>query len=133
MIDCPLDQKTVEFCLQILFTAYKFTITFQRTKISIAEVIPALLNLFNTWIKLGQNKKFKPITNKSIDFFKIKFDYELNSNVSSASAILNTSKLQTLFWHSFSEYYLKNATNLLLNAINQTADKSTLPITKKNH
>ena len=62
----------------------------------------------------------------------MKFDYELNSNVYSALAILNTSKLQTWLWHSFSEDYLKNATNLLLNAINQTAYKSTLPIEKIN-
>ena len=131
MIDCPLDQKTVEFYLQILFPAYKFTITFQRTKSSIAEVVPAILNLFNIWTKLCQNKKFKPITEKSIEFFKMKFDYELSSDVYSASAILNTSKLNTWFWNSCSEDYINNAAGIMLNAINKTVENS-IPEQKKS-
>jgi hypothetical protein len=49
LTDCPFSLKKIEFYLQILLPAYKFSIGFQRTKTNIAEVVPSLLILFNTW------------------------------------------------------------------------------------
>jgi hypothetical protein len=95
----------VEFYLQILLPAYRFSIGFQRTKANIAEVLSSLLILFNTCNKLAQNKKFKPICLTMIESFKFKFDYELTSNVYLVSSVLNTSKLDLWYWKKFSESY----------------------------
>jgi hypothetical protein len=104
----------VEFYLQILLPAYRFSIGFQRTKANIAEVLPSLLILFNTYNKLAQNKKFKPICLTMIESFKFKFDYELTSNVYLVSSVLNTSKLDLWYWKKFSESYAEKVSKELI-------------------
>ncbi len=104
----------VEFYLQILLPAYRFSIGFQRTKTNIAEVLPSLLILFNTYNKLAQNKKFKPICLTMIESFKFKFDYELTSNVYLVSSVLNTSKLDLWYWKKFSESYAEKVSKELI-------------------
>ncbi len=111
MLSCPLSFEKTEFYLQILLPAYKFILGFQRTKSSIAEVIPGLLVLFNCWNNLAKNNKFKPICLKLIKCFEQKFDYELNSNIYIASAMLNVSKLKTWYWRSFSGEHFENIIN----------------------
>ena len=91
MIDCPLKIDQIEFYLQILLPAYKFSVG--CTKANIGEVVPSILILFNTWTKLSELTKFKSICEKFIKCFKKHFAYELQSNVYLVSALLNISKL----------------------------------------
>ena len=100
-LTCPVSFETIEFYLQILWPAYKFTIGLQRTQSNISEVIPSLLFLFKTWDSLAQNKEFKPICEKLVFCFKQKFDFELNSGIYSVAALLNTSKLKLWFSKPF--------------------------------
>ena len=107
--DCPLSFEMVEFYLQILLPAYRFIIGFQRTKANIAEVVPSLLVLFSIWNRLARNKRFKCICLKMIESFKLKFDYELKSNVYLVAALLNPSKLSIWYWKDFNEAYATDA------------------------
>jgi hypothetical protein len=99
----------VELYLQILLPAYRFIIGFQRTKANIAEVVPSLLVLFSIWNRLARNKRFKCICLKMIESFKLKFDYELKSNVYLVAALLNPSKLSIWYWKDFNEAYATDA------------------------
>jgi len=110
-----LTLEKVEFYLQILLPAYRFNIGFQRTKSCIAEVVPALLTMFNTWNKMSENVKYRTICEKLICCFRNKFEYELESSIYSVTALLNTSKLRIWYNRKFSEENVTIATNELVN------------------
>jgi len=101
--------------LQILLPAYRFNIGFQRTKSCIAEVVPALLTMFNTWNKMSENVKYRTICEKLICYFRNKFEYEIESSIYSVTALLNTSKLRIWYNRKFSEENVTIATNELVN------------------
>ena len=124
MDDCPLTLEKIEFYLQILLPGYKFSIGFQRTKSSIAEVLPSLLILFNTWRKLSLNPKYKTICGKLVTCFEEKFSYELNSNSYLVSALLDTSKLKIWYWKKYSEGYAAKASDALINEASDLLGKA---------
>ena len=76
--DCPLTFKMIEFYLQFLLSAYRFTIIHRKNTANILEVLPSILLKLNTWHKLSLKNKFKTICTTLIDCFKEVFDYELN-------------------------------------------------------
>lgn len=142
MKECPLKLSQIEFYLQILLPAYKFSIGFQRTKSNIGEVVPSILILFNTWTKLAENTNFKSICEKFIKCFKKHFDYELKSNVYFVAALLNTSKLNIWYWKNYAEdiafkakeELINVAFSLLdnLNALNNKSNNSSVRNTQKS-
>lgn len=123
--DCPLTKENIEFYLQVLLPAYRFTIVFQQTSANISQVIPSLLSLFNTWNKLALKKKYFSICNLLIDCFKNKFEYELNSNAYLVSALLNTSKLKYWYNESYSEHVVEKDTNAIVDVLKDYCIKRT--------
>ena len=124
--DCPLTFKNIEFYLQVLLPAYRFTIIFQRTSANISEVLPSILLILDTWKKLSEKKKFKTICKVLIESFTEKFHYELNSNVYFTSSLLNVTKLPLWYWKQFSSSYVSRAQNIILEIMEKYCLKETI-------
>lgn len=89
---CPVQIETLETYMKILKPAYDFSIGIQANHLSIADVIPALLFMFNTWEKMNLTSVPKNFCNLLIKAFKQKFKFELESPIYKVSFIINKSK-----------------------------------------
>ena len=71
----------MEKYIQILLTAYKLSILWQKCDSSIADVIPSLLKLINDSKGLDLKPEAKELCLFLIHFVKIKFKYEFSSEI----------------------------------------------------
>jgi hypothetical protein len=103
--EIPVTLETIEIYLQVLKPAYLFSIHFQGMNANISETIPSVLKLIQAYKKMkltGEPKKLAKLIIKSI---KHKFEYELNSHVYMAAAILKVNQLNTWIGRPFSKGY----------------------------
>ena len=54
-IECPIHYETLETYIQILMPAYTFTLGLQKSRSSIADIIPGVLRLIHIWNKMEIN------------------------------------------------------------------------------
>ena len=80
-LPCPINIETVEIYLQILTSAYKVSLGFQKNSSSISDLIPSFLKLLDIWAKLEVTPVAKRFCRLLISCVNHKFKYELNSSV----------------------------------------------------
>ena len=81
-VACPVDLDTIETYIQILKPAYLTTLGWEKNNTSIADVIPQVLFLIEFWTKMEiKNNEARELCYFLIHFIKIKFEYELGSQV----------------------------------------------------
>ena len=110
-----MSQEVCESYIQVLLPAYQFSLLVQKSKSSIGDVIPALLVTISKWEKMKLGGNLSLLVNYIIQEFKRKFDFELNSEIYNAAAILETSKLHHWHQRSFSMPHLKIGFSALTN------------------
>ena len=79
--EMPSFWKVVETYLQILASAYRVSLGFQKNSSSIADVIPSILKLQSVWETLNLSPTPRRFCNLLILTTQLKFDYELSSDV----------------------------------------------------
>jgi hypothetical protein len=90
--------------VQTLLPAYRFSIILQQTKSSIRHVKPLILIRFDEWKRVSLTSAAKQFRDFLIKAFEYKFDNELNSNVYTAAAALESASLVCWFRNEFSEH-----------------------------
>jgi hypothetical protein len=68
-LECPVDFETIELYIQVLLPAYYITLGWEKSRTSIADIIPAVLYLINAWNKI----EVKDFEVKELCYFLIHF------------------------------------------------------------
>ena len=120
-VACPVDLDTIETYIQILKPAYLTTLGWEKNNTSIADVIPQVLFLIEFWTKMEiKNNEARELCYFLIHFIKIKFEYELGSQVYHV-------KIYILNFETFSKnnfFFLKVASILRVSALNNWITRS---------
>jgi hypothetical protein len=88
-IVCPVDLKSIEIYLQILNSAYRIILGFQKNSSTIADVLPYLLQLIQIWNRLDVPPAPKRLCKLLIACLKYKFQVEFNSPAYKACSGVN--------------------------------------------
>jgi len=125
---CTVSQAEIEFYIELLLPAYRFTLLHQRNKAQIGEVIPSVNLIIKKYEQFAKNdKKKKPFCEALIKHIKIKFDYELNSNIYAVAAYLDSTQISEWSNKSFATELKQKARNALPDIANEmllTRDES---------
>ncbi|CAF1149830.1 unnamed protein product [Brachionus calyciflorus] len=90
---CPINLDVLELYLQILQPAFQFNLIMQKSKSSIADVLPALNIMLSKWNRMQVTGNYRELCDYLIAAFKHKFKDEINSSVYCVASLLNVSKL----------------------------------------
>jgi hypothetical protein len=77
---CSVDLRTVEIYLQILQPAYILSLQLQLNHLTIADIIPSVKKLIQTYIQMDLPETKKQLCNYLATALREKFYYELNSD-----------------------------------------------------
>ena len=81
-IICPIKLEIIKTYIQILMPSYFVTLGWEKNGSSIANVIPGVLYMINSWDKMEiKDNKARELCYFSIYFFREKFKYELESTI----------------------------------------------------
>ena len=89
---CPVKFEALEIWLQVLYPAFKFNLTLQRTTSTIADVLPLLQLMFTKWSRMELTPKYDTLRQNLIKSFEHKFKHELSSPVYHVATLFNVSK-----------------------------------------
>ena len=107
-IKCSITLAEIEFYIEILLPAYRFTLLHQRTAANIAEVVPTLQMLIKKYEQFAVDTKKRPFSEALIKHIKVKFEYEFESNIYAVAAYLTQLNYMIgVVDHLQSSYYLK--------------------------
>ena len=92
-LSCPVSFEVIEIYLQILLPAFQFNLVMQKTKFTIADVLPTLYIMLSKWKRMEMTGNYKSLCNNLIFSFKQKFKNEIESSVYTVASLFNVSKL----------------------------------------
>lgn len=98
---CPIKFEAIEIYMQILHPAFEFCLCMQYTSASISTVVPAVQIIISKLSRMILSPKYQPFVRNLIKAFKLKFDYELNSEVYAVASLLDINTL--LEWRTRSD------------------------------
>ena len=73
---CPVSLEVLELYLQILQPAFQFNLIMQKSKSSIADVLPALNIMLSKWNRMQVTGVYRQLCDNLIAAFKHKFKDE---------------------------------------------------------
>jgi len=76
---CPVTLAEIEFYIELLLPAYRFTLLYQRNAANIAEVVPTLQMLIKKYEQFAKDTKKRPFSEALIKHIKVKFEYEFET------------------------------------------------------
>ncbi|CAF1029887.1 unnamed protein product, partial [Brachionus calyciflorus] len=91
---CPALLIEIELYMQILLPAFQFNLIMQKSKSTIADVLPTLQIMISKWNRMKVSGNYRKLCDSLISSFKYKFDYELNSSIYAVASLINVSKLK---------------------------------------
>ena len=86
---CSVSLETVEIYIQILQPAYILSLQLQLNHSTIADVIPSVKQLINTYIQMELPETKRELCNYLVTALREKFYYELNSETYKVIGIFN--------------------------------------------
>ena len=86
---CSVSLETVEIYTQILQPAYILSLQLQLNHSTIADVIPSVKQLINTYIQMELPETKRELCNYLVTALREKFYYELNSETYKVIGIFN--------------------------------------------
>jgi len=69
---CPISLEEIEFYLQILLPAFQFNLIMQKTRSTIADVLPTLIIMISKWTRMNVVGKNKLLCNNLTEAFQYK-------------------------------------------------------------
>jgi hypothetical protein len=116
---CCQTKEEIESYLQILLPVYMLTNKLQKEKANISHVVPSILIVVYGYIDrmILENKEHESFKNFLVTYLLEKFQYELNSSIYLAAAILNISALKDWSHRSFSKIYFEKGISALVKNI----------------
>ena len=124
---CPVTLAEIEFYIELLLPAYRFTLLHQRNAANIGEVVPTVQMLIMKYEQFTKDKKKKPFSEALVKYIRIKFQYELDSNVYAVAAYLDTTQLHDWNNRSFAAELIHKAKTSLEDIANEMIFKRTQP------
>jgi hypothetical protein len=119
---CPVPIETIEYYLQILYPALKFSLILQRTTSTIADVLPAFNLMISKWEKMIElselGSRYKFLCRLLIEAFNKKFAIEINCPIYNVASLLNVAKMD--IW--LNRLDCRNIKELALPNINAVCD-----------
>ena len=117
---CPVSLAEIEFYIELLLPAYRFTLLHQRNKANIGEVIPSINLLIQKYEQLAKaDSKKKPFCQSLINHVKKKFSFELDSNIYAVAAYLDVASIQTWCNKSFASSVIFKARKHLVDVVEE--------------
>ena len=130
---CPVSLAEIEFYIELLLPAYRFTLLHQRNKANIGEVIPSINLLIQKYEQLAKaDSKKKPFCESLINHVKKKFSYELDSNIYAVAAYLDVAFIQTWCNKSFDSSVVAVAEEMLFAREESVVASNSSPSTSTN-
>ena len=127
---CPVTLAEIEFYIELLLPAYRFTLLHQRTAANIAEVVPTLQMLIKKYEQFAKDTKKRPFSEALIKHIKVKFEYEFESNIYAVAAYMDTTQLHDWSSRSFAVPLLLKAKNSLQEIANEMLFTRSQPVTE---
>ncbi|CAF1131770.1 unnamed protein product [Brachionus calyciflorus] len=91
---CPVNLVNIETYLQILAPAFHFNLIMQKSKSTIADVLPTLIITISKWNRMELTGNYRKLADNLISAFKFKFRDEIKSSLYCVASLLNISKLK---------------------------------------